>query len=214
MKTISRMETLPNEIILRILSHLSWFDVLTSFWSLNIRFNSLVCVTLSINDNRLNKDFFIPRGLPYNKCRSIVYSLISNSPFLRSSIQNIHFDGSHSTSYDLCYQWLFANGNNLRFPNLKSLAFTRCGSVESVIRSLLYLVEHQLNELTLTFDQYVFHRFDEIKHHYSMTSDSINKNLVERSAGKSNNLVDEIREIIYDHLCVSHMVEYSLIRLK
>ena len=164
MTTITRMEIFPNEILLRILSHLSWFDTLTSFWSLNIRFNSLVCSTLSIN----NKDFFIPHGLPYSKCHSILYSLISQSPTLCSSIRNIHFDGSNSTSYDLCYRWLFNAEDILRFPNLKSLAFTQCGSVEPVIRSLLYLIEHQLDELTLKFDQYIFHRFDDIMEHYDL----------------------------------------------
>ena len=183
---VTTMETLPNELFLRILSHLSWFDVLTSFWSLNTRLNSLVCLTLSRNDN-----LFSTHGLSYQKCHSILHSIISNSLFLCSSIQNIHFDGSNSTSYALCYRWLFDDQNVLRFPNLKSLAFTRCGSIEPVIRSLLYLVEHQLNELTLTFDQYVFHRFKHLALHFSMTADSINRSLAKSHEGKSKYLIDE-----------------------
>lgn len=78
-----------------------------------------------------------------------------------------------------CYRWLFDDQNILRFPNLKSLDFTRCGSVEPVIRSLLYLVEHQLDELTLTFDQYVFRRFHHLALHFLHTSRIKYMNVVE-----------------------------------
>ncbi len=133
---ITRMETLPNEILLHIFSHLSWFDMLISFWSLNIRFNSLVCSTLSINDNRLNSGLVITHGLSYNKYSTILFPLISNSSSLSSSIQRIHFDGIISSAYDLCYEWLFNDENILRFPNLKSLILTRCGSMKSIFQSL------------------------------------------------------------------------------
>ena len=95
------METLPNEILLHIFSYLSWFDMLTSLWSLNIRFNSLVCSTLSINDNRLNSGLLITHGLSYNKCCSILFPLILNSSSLCSSIQRIHFDETNSIACDL-----------------------------------------------------------------------------------------------------------------
>src|SRR5205814_62583 len=104
---MTKMETLPNEILLYILSYLECFDMLTSVWSLNIRFNSLICSILSINDNRLNSGLHIPHGLSYNKCCSILFPLIFNSSSLCSSIQRIQFDGTNSISSDLCYEWLF-----------------------------------------------------------------------------------------------------------
>ena len=185
----TKLEDLPNEILLRIVCYLSWVDVLTPFCSLNIRYNSLICSTLSLNDTRLNNAFFTTHGLPYYKCRSVLYSVIFNCQYLCLSIKKIHFDGSNSTSYDLCYRWLFNDQNNLRFPNLKSLAFTRCGSIRSIIRSLLYLIEHQLEEIKLEFDSYVFHQFDDLKSHFSRISDSKNENLVKANEGKSNYLL-------------------------
>ncbi|CAF4968342.1 unnamed protein product, partial [Rotaria sp. Silwood1] len=149
------METIPNEILLHIFSYLSWFDMLTSLWSLNMRLNSLVCSILSINNNRLNSGILITHGLSYNKCCSILFPLILNSSSVYSSIRRIHFDDNNSISSDLCYEWLFNDKNILRFPNLKSLILIRCGSIESVVQSLFYLIKHQLDELTLTFDQHV-----------------------------------------------------------
>ena len=188
------MESLPNEILLDILSHLSWFDRLASFWSLNIRFNSLLCLTLSRGNIRLNNGPFTTHGLPYEKCYSIFHSLICNSPSLCSSIQSIHFDGSNSNSYDLCYQWLFNDQNILRFPNLKSLALIRCGSIKPVVFKLSHLVEHQLNELTLTFDEHAFFRFHYLASHYSQTSGSTDRNPVDAEKGKRNDLIDEIEK--------------------
>ncbi|CAF1019430.1 unnamed protein product [Rotaria sordida] len=156
---ISKIETLPNEILLHIFSCLTWDNMLTSLWSLNARFNSLICLTLSINDNRLNNGLVIVHGLSYNKCCSILFPLILNSSSLCSSIQRIHFDGTNLMSSDLCYQLLFNNKNILHFPHLKSLILTRCGSIEPVIQSLVYLIKYQLDELTLTFDDDIFARF-------------------------------------------------------
>lgn len=153
----NRMETLPNEILLHTFSYLSWFDILTSLWSLNIRFNSLVCTTFSINDSRLNSGLVITQNISCNKC-SILLSLISNSLSLTSSIQRIHLDETNSIACDLTYEWLFKDKNILRFPNLKSVILTRCGSIESVIQSLSYLIQQQLDELTLIFDDQVFKR--------------------------------------------------------
>ncbi|CAF0745482.1 unnamed protein product [Rotaria sordida] len=149
------MEILPNEILLHIFSYLEWFDMLTSFWSLNIRFNSLVCSIFSINDNRLNSGLLITHGLSYNKCCSILFPLILNSSPLSSSIQRIHFDGSNSIASDLCYEWLFNDKKLLHFPNLKSLVLGQCGSIKPIVQSLSYLVQHQLDELTLTFNKHI-----------------------------------------------------------
>jgi len=168
---LTRMETLPNEILLYISSYLEWFDILTSFWSLNIRFNSLVCSILSNNDNRLNGGLLFTCGLSYNKYSTILFPLISNSSSLSSSIQRIYFDGRNSSAYDLCHKWLFNDENILRFPNLKSLILTRCGSMKSIFHGLPYLIEHQLDELTLTFDDQLFRQILYVKKHSSMMSD-------------------------------------------
>ncbi|CAF4919673.1 unnamed protein product, partial [Rotaria sp. Silwood1] len=165
------MEILPNEILLDIFSYLEWFDTLTCFWSLNMRFNSLVCLVLSTNDNLLNPGLFIEQGLSYNKFSSILFPLILNSSSLCSSIQRIYFDGTNSITCDLIYELLFNDKKILRFPNLKSLVLTRCGSIEAIVENLSYLIEHQLDELTLTFDEHVFNRFYYIKKHLSMVSD-------------------------------------------
>ena len=158
------METLPNEILLHIFSHLSWFDMLISFWSLNIRYNSLVCSTFSISDNLSNTGLlFTEQGLSYKKCYSILFPLIFKSSTLCSSIERIHFDGTNSTACDLSYEWLFNDKKILRFPNLKSLSLTRCGLIEPVVQSLFHLIEHQLDELILTFDESVFHRMNNVK---------------------------------------------------
>ncbi|CAF4959792.1 unnamed protein product, partial [Rotaria magnacalcarata] len=153
-RTIS-IETLPNEILHRILSYQSWFDMLTSFWSLNVRFDSLVRSIISLNVNRLNTGLRITSDLAYNKC-STLFSLILKSSSLSSSVQRIHFDETNSIASDLIYEWLFNHNSVLNFPNLKSLILIRCGSIEPVVRSLLYLIEHQLDELTLTFDDTMF----------------------------------------------------------
>ncbi|CAF4165809.1 unnamed protein product, partial [Rotaria sp. Silwood2] len=170
-KMITKLETLPNEILLNIFSYLPWFDMLTSLWSLNIRFNFLVCSILSINDNQLNSGLLISNGLSYNKCCSILFPLISSSSSLSSSIQRIHFDDTFSTASNLCYEWLFNGKHILRFPNLKSLILTRCGSLEPIIQSLSHLIEHQLDELTLTFDRQAFKRLLYIKKYSSRTFD-------------------------------------------
>lgn len=158
------METLPNEIILHIFSHLSWFDLLTSFWSLNIRFNALVCSSFSINNTLLKIGVMCTeQNLSYKKCCSILFPLILRSPSLCSSIQRIHFDGTNSIADDLSYEWLFNDKKILHFPYLKSLILTQCGSIEPVVQSLLYLIEHQLDELTLSFNKFVYRRMCYVK---------------------------------------------------
>ena len=46
---INTLESLANEILLNILSYLTWFEMIESFWSINKRFNSLICSIFSIN---------------------------------------------------------------------------------------------------------------------------------------------------------------------
>ncbi len=118
---ITKIETLPNEILLNILSYLPWFDMLTSLWSLNFRFNSLVCLTLSINDNRSNSGLLITRGSSYTKYYSILFPLIINSSSLCSSIQRIHFDETNSIACDLIYEWLFNEKKSFIFLILNHL---------------------------------------------------------------------------------------------
>ncbi|CAF3078204.1 unnamed protein product [Rotaria sp. Silwood2] len=168
---ITRIETLSNEILLHIFSYLPRFDMLTSLWSLNTRFNSLVRSTLSRNNSISNTGILIIQGLSYNKCCSILFPLIINSSSLCSSIQRIHFDETNSSACGLIYEWLFNEKKILNFPNLKSLILTQSGSIEPVVQCLSYLVEYQLDELTLTFDNHVFKRFFYVKQHLSMASD-------------------------------------------
>ncbi|CAF4749762.1 unnamed protein product, partial [Rotaria sp. Silwood2] len=115
-----------------------------------------------------NSGLPITHGLSYNTCCSILFSLISNSSSFYSSIRRIHFDDKNSMSSDLCYDWLFNDKNILRFPNLKSLILIRCGSIESVVQSLFYLIKHQLDDLTLTFDKHVFDRLFYAKRYLSV----------------------------------------------
>ena len=44
----------------------------------------------------------------------------------------------------------------LRFPSLKSLVLTRCFLSGPLIENLSLLIENQLDELTLTFDEDAF----------------------------------------------------------
>lgn len=150
-KMSATIETLPNEILLNTFSYLSWSDMLSSFWSLNMRFNALVCSTLSKNDNSFNSGLVISSGLSYKKCSTILFPLIFSSSSLCSSIERIHFDGNNSSSYDIFSELLFDEKNLLRFPNLKSVILTQCESMKSFIKNLSYLIEYQLDNLTLTF---------------------------------------------------------------
>ena len=172
------METLPNEILLHVFSCLSWFDMLTSLWSLNTRFDCLVCSTLSRSNNISNTGILIIQSLSYNRFCSILFPLIINSPSLRTSIQRIHFDETNSSACNLIYEWLLNEKQVPRFPNLKSLILTRCGSIEPIVQCLSYLIEYQLDELTLTFDPHVFQRFFYVKKHLSMVSDEGNLSII------------------------------------
>ncbi|CAF2841692.1 unnamed protein product [Rotaria sp. Silwood2] len=93
--------------------------------------------------------------LSYRKFALILLPLVFNSSALSSSIKHIHFDGTNSNSYDVIDHFLFLNNNQqiLCFPNLKSLKITRCLLSQSLIQTLFLLIQNQLNQLTLTFDE-------------------------------------------------------------
>lgn len=144
-------EKLPNEIIIDVFSYIPWYDMLISFWSLNKRLDSLVCSTLSNNGNSLNSGIIISNSLSYKKCSTILFPLILNSSSLCASIERIHLDGKHSNAFDLLSEWLFTEKNILRFSNLKSVFITQCQSIRSIIGNLSYLIQYQLDNLTLMF---------------------------------------------------------------
>jgi hypothetical protein len=146
---ISRLEILPNEIIISIYYYLSWNDILIYFWSLNSRFNSLICSNFSTNQSTI---VIAQPGLSYDRLSSTLLPLIHNSPSLISSIRRIHLDGTNSNSYDLIYQCCFYNKNTFTYPNLKSLILNQCNLSESLIENLSLLIEYQLDELTLIVD--------------------------------------------------------------
>ncbi|CAF3698932.1 unnamed protein product [Rotaria socialis] len=153
MKT--KLEILPPEILSIIFSYLSWNEILESFWLLNTRFDSLICSLFSVNKTGiiLNKP-----GVSYQKFSSTLFPLICNSLSLCSAIKYIHFDGLNSISYDIIGQILFGKNNtkNINFPNLKSLNLTECSLSESLIETLSFLIQNQLNQLKLKFNEEAF----------------------------------------------------------
>ncbi|CAF2905078.1 unnamed protein product [Rotaria sp. Silwood2] len=54
----------------------------------------------------------------------------------------------------------------------------RCGLIESVVQSLFNLIEHQLDELILTFNESVVHRINYVKDHMPMFPDRDNQSIV------------------------------------
>jgi len=148
---ITTFEKLPNEILLTVLSYFSWSELLTSLWSLDTRFDALICSILSRFNNGL---IIIEPGLSFTKCHSILFPLISRSSSLLTCIQRIHIDGANSNVYDLIYEWLFDDEKHMfRFPNLKSLILTQCLLIKPLLKALPSLIKHQLDELALTFDR-------------------------------------------------------------
>ncbi|CAF4147980.1 unnamed protein product [Rotaria sordida] len=149
---INTLESLANEILLNILSNLTWFEMIESFWSINKRFNSLVCSIFSINYGRNKSGIIISEtDLSLNKYQSILFSIISNST-LSISIQRIYIDGAKSVFFDRISEWIFQE-NLICFINLKSLILTRCYLSEILINNLSLLVQYQLDELILTIDE-------------------------------------------------------------
>ncbi|CAF4649233.1 unnamed protein product, partial [Rotaria sp. Silwood2] len=150
--------SLANEILLNILSNLTWFEMIESFWSINKRFNSLVCSIFSINYGRNKSGIIISEtDLSLNKYQSILLTIISNST-LSASIQRIYIDGAKSVFFDLISEWIFQE-NLIHFINLKSLILTRCYLTEILINNLSLLVQYQLDELILTIDDDSFKMF-------------------------------------------------------
>ncbi|CAF1278938.1 unnamed protein product [Rotaria sordida] len=143
---ISKLEILPNEIFFNIFSHLLWNDILTSFWSLNKRFNSLICLNFSINNCGIiiNKT-----SLSYKIFLSKLFPLISNCSSLINSIRHIHLDGRCPNSYE------FINKNRCiyNYPNLKSFVLDRFYLSELLINNLCFLIQGQLNKLTMILDK-------------------------------------------------------------
>ncbi|CAF1528912.1 unnamed protein product [Rotaria sp. Silwood1] len=89
-----------------------------------------------------------------------------------------HFDGTYSIACGLSYELLFNDKKKLGLPNLKSLILTRFISIESVVQNLCYLIEHQLDEYTLTFHHQVFRRAFYENTHSSMASDIGNQSFI------------------------------------
>ena len=153
------LESLPNEILLIILSNIRWFELIESFWSLNKRFNSLINSKLSINFERNKNGILIGEGgLSYNQCQSILLPIISNSS-ISADIQRIHIDGTHLNSSYFITEWIF-HEKVIRFVNLKTLILTQCDLSEILITHLSLLIEYQLEELILMFDEDIFEMFN------------------------------------------------------
>ncbi|CAF4644612.1 unnamed protein product, partial [Rotaria sp. Silwood2] len=146
---ISKLETLPDEILLDIFSFLSWDKILISLWLINRRINYVIYSIFSMKKSGI---VFNQSDLSYKKFSSILLPLISNSSYLSSLIKYIHFDGTYSNSYYIINKCLY-NQQILCFPNLKSLNITRCLLSRSLIQTLSLLIQNQLEQLTLTFDK-------------------------------------------------------------
>ena len=147
---ITKLERLPNEILFMIFSNLSWSQLLTSFWSLNKRFDLLICSVLARVDRQSNGLLINQSDLSFNKISSLLFPFSS----LTSSIRRIHFDETNSNISDSIDECLFDKEKNLfRFPNLQSFILTQCYSIKPFINILPLLVKHQLDELILTFDR-------------------------------------------------------------
>ncbi|CAF2557937.1 unnamed protein product [Rotaria sp. Silwood2] len=148
---ISKLETLPNEILLNIFCYLSWDKMLISLWSLNRRINLIIYSIFSIDKNGI---ILNQSGLSYKKFSLILFPLICNSS-LSSFIKYIHFDGTNSNSPDLIHECLFYNNDKqiLCFPNLKSLKITQCLLSQSLIQTLSLLIQLKLDQLALTLDE-------------------------------------------------------------
>jgi hypothetical protein len=120
---MTKLEVLSNETFILIFCHLSWFERIISLSSLNTRFNSLIGLTFSINQNGI---VFNQPGLSYKKCCSILFPFISKSS-VASFIRHMHFDGTNLNTFDLIYQLFFDKNSKemFRYPNMKSLILTQ-----------------------------------------------------------------------------------------
>ena len=130
-----------------------------NLWSLNSRINNLICSIISINDNRQNSGLVIQEsGLSYDKYYLGLFEFLNQRSLLSfcSCIRRMCFDGTNSIASNISYEWIFFQNNDkkmLRFPSLKSLVLTRCFLSRPLIENLSLLIENQLDELTLTFEE-------------------------------------------------------------
>ncbi|CAF1482062.1 unnamed protein product, partial [Rotaria sp. Silwood1] len=148
---VSKLEILPNEILLNIFGYLSWNKILISLWSLNTRINSLIYLIFSKDKNGI---ILNETDLSYKTFSEILLPLIYNSSLISSAIKHICFDGINSNSYNLIDQSFFYNNNNIPyFPNLKSIKINQCLLSQSLIKTLSLLIQYQLDQLTLSIDE-------------------------------------------------------------
>ncbi|CAF1266246.1 unnamed protein product [Rotaria sordida] len=149
---INKLENLPNEIFLMIYSHMTLFEIIESFCLLNKRLNNIIYFKFLMNKNGIviNK-----RCLSFNKCHSIITSKINDLSFILNCIQSIYIDGIYVNCSDIISEWIF-HSKILRFINLKKVILRKCYLTENLIENLSLLIEYQLNELVLTFDNDVF----------------------------------------------------------
>ncbi|CAF3338389.1 unnamed protein product, partial [Rotaria sp. Silwood2] len=154
-KMINKLENLPNEIFLMIFSHMTLFEIIESFSSLNKRLNNIIYLKFLMNKNEIviNK-----RCLSFNKCYSIITSKINDLSFILNCIQSIYIDGINVNCCDIISEWIF-HSKILRFINLKKVILRKCYLTENLIENLSLLIEYQLNELVLTFDNDVFQSY-------------------------------------------------------
>lgn len=156
---ISKFETLPNEIFHNIFSYFSWDEILISFWSLNQRINFIIGSVFSIDKIGI---IFNEPGLSYKMFSSILLSFIMKSSYLLSKIKYMHIDGNNSVTFDFICQILFPNYDKQQivFLNLKSLYIKRCFLCKPLLKILSLLIQHQLNQLTLTFNENSYEAFE------------------------------------------------------
>jgi len=152
---INKLENVPNEIFLMIFSHMTLFEIIESFCSLNKRLNNVISLNILMNKNGIviNK-----RCLSFNKCHSIITSKINDLSFILNCIRSIYIDGIYVNCCDIISEWIF-HSKILRFINLKKVILRKCYLTENLIENLSLLIEYQLNELVLTFDNDVFQSY-------------------------------------------------------
>lgn len=161
---VNKLENLPNEILIIILSYLPWFEIIELFWSLNKRLTNLIYLKTSMNNNGI---IINEQCLSFNRCHSIMTSKICDLLSLFSCIEWIDIDGSNSNCCDVISAWIFRS-KILNFINLKKLILRKCYLTEKFLENLSLLIQYQLDELILTFDEDIFELF-----HYGKVSQRI-----------------------------------------
>lgn len=150
---MNALENLPNEILLLVLSYFSWDELLASWWRLNRRLESLVCLMFFNGATWL---MFNRPGLSYRQLTEVFLPATPRSTSaLCSSIRCVHLDESNSLSVHLLHLWLCPADNStseLRFSSLTSIHLTRFTFSEASINSLSRLVRDQLTDLRIDVD--------------------------------------------------------------